>query len=174
MKLYPLFLFLILILNIVGSNVSAQELNENYQFVIDLDSQMKRKLIANEVMFDQQEKYVIVNYGNKPTFIVVYEFGLWLPLATFRLTNWVEFSGAYVDYENNQLYIKESRFSSEYYRLDIEKGSTDIVECELAPGGCPVVEPKQSAKDMYTADKSYYVTINKRNAREVKVYTKKQ
>lgn len=151
----------------------AQDVHNNYQFIIKLDPQMKRKMSANELMFDQQEKYVIVNYGNKPTYIVVYEFGLWQPVATFRLTNWVEFSGAYIDYENNQLYIKESRFNSEYYRLDISNSTSDIVACDLTPGGCPVVEPRQSEKEIYSKDKSYYIVINKRNSGEIKVYLKK-
>lgn len=150
------------------------DINDNYQYLLSVDPAMKRKLMANEVMFDQQEKYLIVNYGNKPTYIIVYEFGQWKAVANFRLTNWVEFTGAYVDYDNNQLYIKEGRFSNEYYRLDINTGITDMVECSLTPGGCPVIEPKQSEKSIYSKDKTYYVTINKRNTRDVRVYVMKK
>lgn len=148
--------------------------NENYQYVKSVDPEMKRKLMANELMFDQKEKYLIVNYGNKPTYIIVYEFNTWKAVANFRLTNWVEFTGAYLDYTTNQLYIKEGRYSNEYYRLDINSGETDVVECSLTPGGCPVVDPKQSEKSAYTSDKKIFATINKRNTRDVRVYQLKE
>ena len=170
MKIYKTLFLLIFIgtsINAFGQLVGS---NDNYQFLLSVDSEIRRKMTANEVMFDEKEKYLIVNYGNRPTYIVVYEFGLWKAVANFRLTNWVEFSGAYVDHETNQLYIKEGRFSNEYYRLDINNGTTDVVECTLTPGGCPVVEPKQSDKAIYSNDKNYYVTVNKRNTRDVRVY----
>lgn len=174
MKAQILLLTLLFVGFLPKPRLNAQNIEDNYQFVITLDAQMKRKLIANELMFDSQEKYLIVNYGNKPTFIVVFEFGLWQPLMTFRLTDWVEFTGAYVDVETNQLYVKESRYSSDYYRLDIKTGTTDLIACELTPKGCPVIEPKQSDRWVYTNDKKFFATIDKKSPREVKIYSRKE
>lgn len=153
--------------------VLSQNIKDDYQLVLSLDTKMKRKVTANELMIDWQENYIIVNYGNKPTFIIVYSLKDYNVVANFRLSNWVEFSGAYYNSETNQLYIKESRYSSEYYRLNITTGEKDILECHLTPGGCPVDDPKKSLKSVYTANKEIFVIINKHNARDVKVYKRK-
>ncbi len=151
----------------------SQNIHDDYQLVLSLDTQMKRKINANELMIDWQEKYIIVNYGNKPTYIIVYSLSNYKVAANFRLSNWVEFSGAYYDSETNQLYVKESRYSSEYYRLDINTGEKDILQCHLTPGGCPVEEPKKTLKSVYSSIKEYYITINKHNSRDVRVYKHK-
>lgn len=169
-----IFIFSIIFLQPLLSLGQGSGENDNYQYVQSLDPEMKRKVMANEVMFDKDEKYLIINYGNKPTYIIVYDKNTWKSVANFRLTNWVEFTGAYVDHETNQLYIKEGRYSNEYYRLDISNGQTDIVKCNLTPSGCPVIEPKQTEKEVYSKEMDFYITINKRNTRDVRVYQLKK
>jgi hypothetical protein len=154
-------------------SIKSQNIEDNYQYISSLDAQMKRKLIANELIFDAQDKYLMVNYGNKPTFIVVFEVGSWQPIMTFRLSDWVEFTGAYVDAETNQLYVKESRYSSDYYRLDIKTGTTEVIACGLTPKGCLVIEPKQSQRWGYSSDNGILAIIDKKNPREVKIYSSK-
>lgn len=168
-------IILILLIALLGkiSTTQAQDIEDSYQYVTSVDPQMKRKLLANEIMVDSQEKYLIVNYGNKPSYIIVYSLVDWKPIANFRLTNWVDFSGAYVDSAYNQIYIKESRYSSEYHRLEIPSGTKDIIECELTPRGCDIIEPQQELKTLYTSDRQYYFAINKRNNGEVRVYVHK-
>ena len=168
------FIIIFGLLLISGFSSIAQRIEDNYQYVKSLDPKMTRKIRANEIMIDDKEKYVFVNYENRPTFIVVYSMKDFEPIISFRLSNWVEFSGAYIDYELNQLYIKQSRYSSDYYRLDINTGQKDIVNCELTPGGCPIVEPTKSVKSTFSISEYYYITINKRNPRDVRVYQLKK
>lgn len=146
--------------------------NKGYQYIMSVNTNLKRKMYANEVMFDENEKYLIVNYGNRPTYIVVFEFGLWEAKVNFRLPNWVDFSGAYVD-ESDNLYIKISRYSSDYYKLSINDGTQVELPCESTPRGCAVVEPKQAEKNIFTKDKYYMVDVNKKNARDVRIYRKR-
>lgn len=153
---------------------SAQNIEDDYQFVVSLDTKMQRKLSANELMLDANESYLIVNYGNRPSYIIVYDRQNFEAKANFRLSDWVEFSGAYMDNETNQLYVKESRYSSEYYRLDINTGEQDIVACHLTPRGCPNDDPKKSIKSLFSLSKDFYVAINKRNTRDVRVYKLKK
>lgn len=157
----------------IPDTINAQVNDKNYQFILSLNTGLQRKMYANEVMFDQEEQYLLVNYGNKPTYIIVFEYGLWQPIASFRLPNWVEFSGTYVDHDTNDIYIKASRYSSEYYKLNIDSGEQEIRECETLPAGCPVVEAKQSNKSVFSKDNHFYININKKNARDIKVYQKR-
>lgn len=161
---------LLLFLYVFVSPSQSQSVTDDYQFVQSLDTKMTRKVFANEIILDKQEKYIVVNYGNKPTFIVVFSMVDYDVVATFRLSNWVEFSGAYIHYETNQLYVKESRFSNEYYRLDISTQEQDIVKCDLTPNGCVVDDLKITRKSVYSSSKDFYITINKRNKRDVRVY----
>lgn len=151
---------------------SQPESNKGYQYIMSVNTGLKRKMYANEIMFDDNEKYLIVNYGNRPTYIVVFEFGLWQPVANFRLPNWAEFTGAYLD-DGDNLYIKISRYSSDYYKLSIKDKKQYELPCETLPRGCKVVEPKQAEKTIYSKDKYYMIDINKKNARDVRIYRKR-
>ena len=151
-----------------GAGAMAQ--GSDYQFLVTLKPEMQRKLLANELFLSPDGKHIIVNYGNKPTFIVAYSTDDWKQVAAFRLTDWVDFSSAYVDTTIQQFYVKISRTSTQYHRLDIKEKTQDIVPCDITPRGCPHIEMKMDVKSLYTADKKYYIAINKQNKREVKVY----
>ncbi len=151
---------------------SQQTTNKGYQYILSLNNGLERKMYVNELMFDEEERYLIVNYGSKPTYIVAFEFGVWKPLAFFRLPSWVDFTGAYTDDIAN-VYVKTSRYSSYYYKLSIKEKTVVELPCDAVPRGCEVVEPKQSAKIIYTKDKMYMIDINKKNPREVRVYKKR-
>lgn len=170
LKISLLLFSLLFILNILP----AQDDDDSYQFLQTIMPDMDRKVAANEIMISEDEKYLIVNYGNRPTFIIVYSFGDWKQVATFRTTEWVDFTGAYVDPATNQLYIKESRYSADYHRMDIATGKQDIIPCDLTPDGCPVIESKKAVKALFSASRQYYVAISKQNTREVKIYLYKK
>ena len=165
----PIIILLFLLYHTTSDSVAQSSLDD-YQFIQSLNTKMKRKEFANEIILDKQEKFIIVNYGNKPTFIVLFDINNYNVVANFRLSNWVEFSGAYIDYETNQFYVKESRYSNEYYRLDINTGEQDIIECDLAPQGCVVEDLEITRKSVFSNSKDYYITINKRNKRDVRIY----
>lgn len=150
--------------------VESQAQSADYQFLTTIKPDMQRKVLANELMLSPDGKHIIVNYGNKPTFIVAYSTDDWKQVALFRLTDWVDFSSAYIDTTNQQFYVKISRTSTQYHRLDIEQKTQDIIPCDITPRGCPHIEIKMDVKSLYTKDKQYYITINKQNKREVKVY----
>ena len=150
--------------------VKSYAQSADYQFLTTIKPDMQRKVLANELMLSPDGKHIIVNYGNKPTFIVAYSTEDWKQVAIFRLTDWVDFSSAYIDTTNQQFYVKISRASTQYHRLDIEQKTQDIIPCDITPRGCPHIEIKMDVKSLYTRDKQYYITINKQNKREVKVY----
>ena len=151
----------------------TQAQSGDYQFLITLKPDMQRKVLANELFLSPDGKHIVVNYGNKPTFIVAYSTEDWKQVALFRLTDWVDFSSAYIDTTNQQFYVKISRVSTQYHRLDIKEKTQDIIPCDITPRGCPHIEMKMDVKSLYTKDKQYYIAINKQNKREVKVYKKR-
>lgn len=157
----------------VSLSFSAVAQSGDYQYLITLKPDMQRKVLANELFLSPDGKHIIVNYGNKPTFIAAYSTDDWKQVALFRLKDWVDFSSAYVDTSNQQFYVKISRVSTQYHRLDIKQNTQDIVPCDITPRGCPHIEMKMDVKSLYTKDKQYYISINKQNKREVKVYKKR-
>ncbi len=152
-------------------NTMAQ--GSDYQYLATLKPDMQRKVLANELFLSPDGKHIIVNYGNKPTFIVAYSTEDWKQVAIFRLKDWVDFSSAYVDTTNQQFYVKISRVSTQYHRLDIKQGSQDIIPCDITPRGCPHIEMRMDVKSLYTNDKKFFISINKQNKREVKIYQKR-
>ena len=154
-------------------SVEIHAQSADYQYLTTIKPDMQRKVLANELFLSPDGKHIIVNYGNKPTFIVAYSTEDWKQVAIFRLTDWVDFSSAYVDTTNQQFYVKISRASTQYHRLDMKEKTQDIIPCDITPRGCPHIEIKMDVKSLYTKDKKYYIAINKQNKREVKIYQKR-
>lgn len=154
----------------VSHSFSVVAQSGDYQYLVTLKPDMQRKVLANELFLSPDGKYIIVNYGNKPTFIAAYSTSDWKQVALFRLKDWVDFSSAYLDTTNQQFYVKISRVSTQYHRLDIKQNTQDIIPCDITPRGCPHIEMKMDVKSLYTKNKQYYIAINKQNKREVKVY----
>lgn len=171
MKLIKIGLLAALFSLLFNTEIFAQ--SADYQFLTNIKPDMQRKVLANELFLSPDGKHIIVNYGNKPTFIVAYSTEDWKQVAIFRLTDWVDFSSAYVDTTNQQFYVKISRASTQYHRLDMKEKTQDIIPCDITPRGCPHIEIKMDVKSLYTKDKKYYIAINKQNKREVKVYQKR-
>ncbi|MBO7144064.1 MAG: hypothetical protein J6W13_04470 [Salinivirgaceae bacterium] len=168
MKLIKIGLLAALFSLLFNTDIFAQ--SADYQFLTNIKPDMQRKVLANELFLSPDGKHIIVNYGNKPTFIVAYSTEDWKQVAIFRLTDWVDFSSAYVDTTNQQFYVKISRASTQYHRLDMKEKTQDIIPCDITPRGCPHIEIKMDVKSLYTKDKKYYIAINKQNKREVKIY----
>ena len=168
MKLIKIGLLAALFSLLFNTDIFAQ--SADYQFLTNIKPDMQRKVLANELFLSPDGKHIIVNYGNKPTFIVAYSTEDWKQVAIFRLTDWVDFSSAYVDTTNQQFYVKISRASTQDHRLDMKEKTQDIIPCDITPRGCPHIEIKMDVKSLYTKDKKYYIAINKQNKREVKIY----
>lgn len=145
-----------------------------YSFQENLDTKLERKMFANELLLDEDYYFLLVNYGNKPTYIVVFDVNNWQVQQSFRLPNWVEFSGAYYNEQTNSYYIKESRYGDDYYALDMANGDINILNCSTTPRGCPMVEPQKTVTDLKVLDNQYRVMINKKNKRMVKVYKRRE
>lgn len=171
MKYFKISLLATFFAMLFGVEALAQ--SADYQYLTTIKPDMQRKVLANELFLSPDGKHIIVNYGNKPTFIVAYSTEDWKQVAIFRLTDWVDFSSAYVDTTNQQFYVKISRASTQYHRLDMKEKTQDIIPCDITPRGCPHIEIKMDVKSLYTKDKKYYIAINKQNKREVKIYKKR-
>ena len=91
------------------SSISVFSQTGDYQSLTTLTPDMQRKVFANELFLTSDGKYLIVNYGDKPTFIVAYSTSEWKQSAIFRLTDWVDFASAYSDTATQQFYVKISR-----------------------------------------------------------------
>ncbi len=145
-----------------------------YSFQENLDTKLQRKMFANELLLDEEYYFLLVNYGNKPTYIVVFDVNNWMVQRSFRLPNWVEFSGTYYNEQTNSYYIKESRYGSSYYQLNMNSGDVETIECSKTPRACPLVEPEKTVTDLKALDNNYRIMIDKKNKRNVKVYKKRE
>ncbi len=163
-------ILLILFTVLFCTSLISQPSKGGYNFVKELDARLQRKLMANELLFDNDGEYLVINFGNAPSYIVVFSTKNWEPVYNYRLPNWVDFTGAYIDKTTHDLYILEARYSSKYYKLNLITGAKSIVPCSETPNGCTVIEPKKPVKSLYSPDKKYFVKIKKNTQREVYLY----
>ena len=101
------FVKICLLTTIIVASMNLDTLAQvgDYQSFTTLKPDMQRKVFANELFLTPDGKYLVVNYGDKPTFIVAYAIEDWKQAAMFRLTDWVDFATAYSDTVTQQFYV---------------------------------------------------------------------
>ena len=87
-------ILLILFTVLFCTSLISQPSKGGYNFVKELDARLQRKLMANELLFDNDGEYLVINFGNAPSYIVVFSTKNWEPVYNYRLPNWVDFTGA--------------------------------------------------------------------------------
>lgn len=145
-----------------------------YKYVQTIKPPFTRRFDAHEIVISPDQKHLIVNYGSKPTYVVFFQIGTWEKVEEYKLPDWVEFSSLHFEPNNDVLFLKTSRYSSSYYRIQRFEKKIDTVSCKLTPKGCAQTDVKIDRKDFYTADKMYYVMINKRNNRDIIIFIKQE
>lgn len=156
----------------IVSECNAQYSKDGYLFNQKIEAPRVRKSVANELMVDPMERYLVVSYSSYPTVVVLYEFGSWKVKGTYNIPQWFDLSHSFMDANGKFLYLDFARYSSKYRRIDIETQQMDTIECFQTPKGCVPKEGGIEQKEYTTKDKIYYVTINKRNKRDILIFKK--
>jgi hypothetical protein len=154
----------------VSPCVCAQYEKDGYTFVQKLKTPRARKPEVHELMLDPHGRFLILTYSSHPTHILLYQLNNWELYKEYMVPEWFDLSNSFVDPEGRYLYVNFSRFSSKYRRIDLTTDRIDTVECKNTPRGCLPKEPAQPKKDLFTPDKEYYLTINRKNRRDVLVF----
>lgn len=161
---------IISVLLLCTSNVSAQYTKEGYRFEHKIKAPRVRKPIAHELMLDPAEKFLIVSYSSHPTVVKLYEFGSWETKATYNIPKWFDLSNSFMGPEGKYLFLDYARYSSKYRRIDLETNKIDTLECFETPRGCMPKEGGVAQKEVYTNNKIFFITINKKNKRDILIF----
>lgn len=165
--------FLIILAAMWVSHVFAQKEPypvTGYTFQQIIKPPFQKKLSVNEIMLSPDDQFLVVNYGNKPTYVVFFSLKTWEKEKEFKLPGWVEFSGAYFDAAREYLYIKTERFSSNYYRLHVSDQKVDTIACQNAPKGCKQSDIAKDIKELYTSGKEYFIGVHRKFSSQLVIY----
>ncbi|HKK59142.1 MAG TPA: hypothetical protein VJ937_06665 [Salinivirga sp.] len=165
-------LLFIFMLSLFAGNVYGQYSKDGYRFEHKIKAPRVRRPIAHELMLDPQGKYLIVTYSSHPTVVVLYDTNNWLEKATYQIPKWFDLSNSFMGPKGKFLYLDFERYSSKYRRINLQTNEIDTLECYATPRGCMPKEGGVPQKEVYTDDKTYYITINKRNRRDILVFRK--
>jgi len=162
----------LLILVFFSCDVNAQYSKDGYLFHQKIDAPRVRRPVAHEIMVDPLERLLVVSYSSYPTVVVLYEFDSWKVVGTYNIPEWFDLGHSYVDMNGRYIYLDFARYSSKYRRIDVETQKVDTVECYQTPRGCVPKEGGIEQKEYTTKDKKYYITINKKNKRDILIFRK--
>lgn len=168
------FVFGIILFSIYASNVSAQYAKDGYQFESKIKAPRVRRPIAHELLLDPMERFIVVTYSSKPTVVVLYELKSWKLIGTYNIPGWFDLSNSFVGPSGNFLFLDFARYSSKYRRIDLNTKVIDTVECFDTPRGCVPKEGGVPHKELYTKDKTYYFSINKKNRRDILIFKRRE
>lgn len=164
---------IILLALFLSSNLThAQYEKEGYIFAQKLKTPRVRKPEVHELMLDPHGRFLILTYSSHPTHILLYQLNDWDLYKEYMVPEWFDLSNSFVDHEGRYLYVDFGRFSSKYRRIDLTTDNIDTVECSQTPRGCIPKEASQPRRDLYTSDKNYYITVNRKNKRDVLIFRK--
>lgn len=169
-RVHVVLLFLIFF----SCGVSAQYSKDGYLFHQKIDAPRVRRPVAHEIMIDPLERLLVVSYSSYPTVVVLYEFDSWKVLGTYNIPEWFDLGHSFVDMNGRYIYLDFARYSSKYRRIDVETHKMDTVECYQTPRGCVPKEGGIEQKEYTTKDKKYYITINKKNKRDILIFKKNE
>ncbi|MDD4745816.1 MAG: hypothetical protein PHW19_00910 [Salinivirgaceae bacterium] len=153
-------------------HVQAQYEKEGYTFIQKLKTPRARKPEVHELMLDPHGRFLILTYSSHPTHILLYQLNSWNLHKEYMVPEWFDLSNSFVDPDGRYLFIDFGRFSSKYRRIDLTTDNIDTVECSKTPRGCIPKEASQTRTNLYTPDKSYYITVNRKNKRDVLIFKK--
>jgi hypothetical protein len=173
MKRWFFFLIIAAFLFISGS-VDAQYAKDGYQFESKIKAPRVRRPIAHELLLDPNERFIVVSYSSKPTVVVLYEIGTWKEMGSYNIPGWFDLSNSFVGPNGKFLFLDFARYSSKYRRIDLESQVVDTVECYDTPRGCVPKEGGVPQKELYTKDKTYYFSINKKNRRDILIFKRRE
>ena len=163
-------LLVVFLINI--KHVQAQYEKEGYTFVQKLKTPRARKPEVHELMLDPHGRFLILTYSSHPTHILLYQLSGWNLHKEYMVPEWFDLSNSFVDPDGRYLFTDFGRFSSKYRRIDLTTDNIDTVECSQTPRGCIPKEASQPRRDLYTPDKNYYITVNRKNKRDVLIFKK--
>lgn len=171
--MFQKYIFCILFIScLLSNNVFAQYSKDGYLFDQKIEAPRVRKPIAHELMVDPMERFLIVSYSNNPSVVVLYEFASWKVHATYNIPEWFDLSNSFMGPEGRYLYLDFARYSSKYRRVDLETNLIDTLECYDAPRGCVPKEGGVKQTEIMTQNKLFYISINKKNKRDILIFRK--
>ncbi|MDA3866446.1 MAG: hypothetical protein PF489_06800 [Salinivirgaceae bacterium] len=162
----------ILIVLGVQNHAHAQYSKDGYLFDKKINAPRVRRPVAHELLLDPMERFLVVSYSSHPTVVVLYEIPSWETKATYNIPEWFDLSNSFVGPTGRFLFLDFARYSSKYRRVDLETHAIDTVECYDTPRGCVPKEGGVQQKDLFTKDDLYYITINKKNKRDLLIFKK--
>ncbi|PLX22570.1 MAG: hypothetical protein C0599_06090 [Salinivirgaceae bacterium] len=158
----------------MSGNLSAQYAKDGYQFDSKIKAPRVRRPVAHELLLDPNERFIVVSYSSKPTVVVLYEMETWKELGTYNIPGWFDLSNSFVGPLGKFLFLDFARYSSKYRRINLETQVIDTVECYDTPKGCVPKEGGVPQKELYTKDKTYYFSINKKNRRDILIFKRRE
>jgi hypothetical protein len=164
----------IILISLYSNDSFSQYAKDGYQFESKIKAPRVRRPIAHELMLDPMERFVVVSYSSNPTVVVLYEMETWEAIGTFNIPGWFDLSNSFIGPSGNFLFLDFARYSSKYRRIDLKTEVIDTVECFDTPRGCVPKEGGVPQKELYTKDKLYYISINKKNRRDILIFKRRE
>jgi hypothetical protein len=129
-----------------------------------------RKYQLNALKLSDSGNLLLADYGNKNSLIAVYNLDSLKLIGAYWIDNIIELDHCYFSDNDTRLYVKASRFSSDYKVINLENKTVRDVSCDKTPRGCVATTASLSVVKFYSPDRKYYFVRNTNDKRTLHIY----
>jgi hypothetical protein len=129
-----------------------------------------RKYQLNALKLSESGKILLADYGNKSSLIAVYNLDSLKFMGAYWIDNIIELDHCYFSDNDTRLYVKASRFSSDYKVINLETKTIRDLGCDKTPRGCVATTATLNVIKLYSPDRKYYFVRNANDKRTLHIY----
>ncbi len=173
---------IVLLITILISGLSNYSFSQkgNYEQVAEFQpphldfsrNSSDRKYQLNALKLSESGKILLADYGNKNSLIAVYNLDSMTLMGAYWIDNIIELDHCYFAENDTRLYVKASRFSSDYKIINLENKTIRDISCDKTPRGCVATTASLSLVKFYSPDRKYYFVRNTNDKRTLHIYKK--
>ena len=129
-----------------------------------------RRYQLNDLKLSESGKMLLAEYGNRNSLIAIYNLDSMKCVGAYWIDNIVELGECYLTENDTKLYVRVSRYSSDYKIILVGQRYIRDVTCDKTPKGCYMAKPTQETVQFYSPDQKYYFARNANNKRTLHIY----
>lgn len=130
-----------------------------------------RKYQLNAIKLSESGRLLIADYGNKNSLVAIYSLDSLKCIGAYWVPSIIELEECYFNEDDTKLYVRASRYSSDYKVVFIDAKVMRDISCEKTPRGCVTATSRRlSMVKFYSTDRKYYFAVNSNDKRTLHIY----
>lgn len=131
-----------------------------------------REYNINGFKLSESGRFLVVDYGYNNSLIAIYDIdSITVKMAgMYSIGSVADIENTYFSENEQFLYVKHNRYSSDYKQINIETKTIQDINCSKTPRGCTANPEGLPVIQMYSPNKKYYFVRNSNDKSTLHIY----